>query len=359
MGVIKVILKILLVLILIVVLAAGVGIGLLTIFQYDPDDIENEEIVGTAELSPEQGKPIKVMTWNIGYAALGDNADFFMDGGKQVYTADEDRVRQNLDAMTDTVIEEDADIYFFQEVDREADRTYGINQYEEISRTLDEEAGAKYQKMSATNHKCLYVPFPIPPVGKVDSGIMTATCFRCQRADRIKLPCPFKWPVSTAMHKRCLLVTRVRLSGSDKYLVLINCHLEAYDNGTGKVEQTKLLRKVMMDEYNSGNYVMVGGDFNQTFDNVSLDEYPLFPGVWKPGTLSVSDFQPQFTAVMDNTVPTCRSLDKPYDGSTDHQFYMVDGFLVSDNIKVNSLETKDLGFINSDHNPVVMEMVLK
>lgn len=359
MGAIKVILKILLVLILILILAVGVGLGLLTIFQYSPDDVENEQIVGKAELSPEQGKPIKVMTWNLGYSALGDNADFFMDGGKGVYTADEARVRENLESMKDTVVEEDADIYFLQEIDRDADRSYHINEVDYMTRALDEEAGAKYQTMFANNFKVKFVPFPIPPVGEVDSGIMTASCFRCQRADRMQLPIPYKWPVSTAMLKRCLLVTRVRLSGSDKYLVLINCHLEAYDDGSGKVAQTKMLRKVMMKEYNSGNYVMVGGDFNQTFDNVDMEDYPTYPGLWQAGSISVSDFEPQFTAVMDNTVPTCRSLDKAYDGGIDHQFYMIDGFMVSDNIKVNSVETKDLGFVNSDHNPVIMEMVLK
>ena len=38
---------------------------------------------------------------------------------------------------------------------------------------------------------------------------------------------------------------------------------------------------------------------------------------------------------------------------------MIDGFVVSDNIKVKNIETLDLGFIYSDHNPVAMEFVLK
>lgn len=359
MGVIKVIFKIILVLILILILAAGVGIGLLTIFQYNPDDIENETLYGQAELSPEQGKPIKIMTWNIGYGALGDNADFFMDGGKSVYTADEARVRRNMENIREEILEEDADVYFIQEIDRESDRSRRINELREVRKTLDEEAGAKYQTMFASNFRTLYVPFPIPPIGKVDSGIMTASCFRCQRADRIKLPCPFKWPVSTVNLKRCLLVTRVRLSGSQKYLVLINLHLEAYDDGEGKIEQTKALHKIMKQEYDAGNYVVVGGDFNQTFDTVDMSDYPVFPGNWQAGLIHVSDFEPDFRPYMDNVVPTCRSLDKAYNGSMDHQFYMIDGFMVSDNVKVNSIETKDLGFISSDHNPVVMEFVLK
>lgn len=359
MGVIKVIFKILLVLILIAAFAVGIGLGLLTIFQYNPDDIESETLYGAAEISPEQGKPIKLMTWNIGYGALGDNADFFMDKGKHVYTADEARVRTNMENIKDTLINEDADIYFLQEIDVDSDRSRHINEVEQITKALDEEAGAKYQTMFANNYKARFVPFPIPPIGKVDSGIFTASCFRCQRADRINLPCPFKWPVSTVNLKRGLLVTRIRLSGSQKYLVLINLHLEAYDDGEGKIAQTKTLLDAMKKEYDMGNYVVAGGDFNQTFDNIDMSEYPVFPGNWQPGVISADDFMPAFSPAFDNAVPTCRSLDKPYNGSTDHQFYMIDGFVVSDNVKVNTVETKDLGFINSDHNPVVMEIELK
>lgn len=357
---IKTFFKILFVLILILVLAAGVGIGLLTIFQYNPDDSENLVLDGTAELSPEQGKPIKLMTWNIGYAALGDNADFFMDGGKKVYTADKDRVKQNLEGIKEVIIEEDADIYFLQEIDRDSNRSYHINELEEIKTALEEGAGAKYQTMFANNFKTLYVPYPIPPIGKVDSGIFTASCFRCQRADRIKLPCPFDWPISTVNLKRCLMVTRVRLSGSSKYLVLINQHLEAYDDGEGKKAQTEAMLKVMEQERNDGNYVIAGGDFNQIFSDVDMSAYPVFEGNWEPGILDVEEFLPDFTPIMDNTTPTCRSLDKPYTGDdANHQFYMIDGFVVSDNIKVKNIETMDLGFMYSDHNPVILEFILK
>ena len=65
---------------------------------------------------------------------------------------------------------------------------------------------------------------------------------------------------------------------------------------------------------------------------------------------------------MDDSIPTCRSLYKPYVGNdtsyTSFQHYMLDGFITSNNITVNSLETLDLGFKNTDHNPVVMKINL-
>ena len=43
----------------------------------------------------------------------------------------------------------------------------------------------------------------------------------------------------------------------------------------------------------------------------------------------------------------------------DFQFYMIDGFIVSNNIKVKKIKTKQLDFKNTDHNPVVLDIRLK
>ncbi len=64
------------------------------------------------------------------------------------------------------------------------------------------------------------------------------------------------------------------------------------------------------------------------------------------------------TAVMDNATPTCRSLDRPYDGSANFQFYMIDGFIVSDNVRIDTLETIDADFEFTDHNPVLLNATL-
>ena len=64
---------------------------------------------------------------------------------------------------------------------------------------------------------------------------------------------------------------------------------------------------------------------------------------------------------MDNTAPTCRSLDKAYTNTLkglspkkDFEFYMIDGFIVSSNVYVKEVRTIDKNFVNSDHNPVKM-----
>ena len=138
--------------------------------------------------------------------------------------------------------------------------------------------------------------------------------------------------------------------------MLINLHLEAYDDGEGKRAQTEQLMQIIEAEYRNGNYVIAGGDFNQTFEGAR--EYPVLDeAAWQPDVLSQSELPQGFSYVYDASSPTCRLLDKPYDGNRSHsQLYVIDGFIVSDNLKVNLVETVDLNFQHSDHNPVLLQV---
>ena len=94
-----------------------------------------------------------------------------------------------------------------------------------------------------------------------------------------------------------------RLEGSDKELVLINLHLEAYDDGDAKQIQTEELLKLLTTEYEKGNYCIAGGDFNQTFSEVDATKYPLIDSsYWQAGTLS-SDILPEAGGLPWMTAP--------------------------------------------------------
>ena len=187
-----------------------------------------------------------------------------------------------------------------------------------------------------------------------------------ESAERIQLPVPFSWPARLANLKRCLLVNRIPVADdrgqpSGRELVLINLHLEAYDSGAGKAEQTAFLRTVMQAESAKGNYVIAAGDFNQCFSNVDSSAYPQDADLWQPGQIDVSEFGPEWHFLMDHTHPTCRSLDRPYLGADpEHfQYYLIDGLIVSPNVDVETVETVHVGFVNSDHNPVIMRFALR
>jgi endonuclease/exonuclease/phosphatase family metal-dependent hydrolase len=338
------------------VLAFGILLLVLTAAEYRPEEIEDVTVSGNFSKTVSAGDSIRVLTWNVGYGALGDNADFFMDGGTHVMTADAERVKDNIGQIVTTVSEIDPDVIFFQEVDVDSKRSDHIDEVQTITDLF-----AGYQNAFANNYKCLYVPYPLPTLGKVDSGILTLSRFETTSALRMKLPCPFSWPVSVANLKRCLLVERIPVQNSDKELVLVNLHLEAYDDGAGKAAQTEELKELLEKELEAGNYVIAGGDFNQSFSNTDTSACPIVSeDMWQPGIIDTEDFSDALQFLADSSTPSCRSLDQPYEGADKDtfQYYMIDGFIVSSNLAVESLQTLDEEFRASDHNPVLLSVTL-
>ena len=341
------------------VVLLGGFVGYLSVTEYKPADTEALTPEGSAQAAVNTGDTVTVLSWNIGYGALGDNADFFMDGGKMVKSADEARLGQNLDAIQKTLTDNAPDVVFLQETDRASSRSCRVDEYDRVKTALNG-AGA-YQSVFANNYKAAFVPYPVPPIGKVDSGIATFSRFQISEASRVQLPVPFSWPVRTVNLKRCLLVSRVKVGNGDKELVLVNLHLEAYDDGEGKLAQTKMLAELLDAEAAKGNYVIAGGDFNQIFSSANGSAFPVYEGNWEAPQIDVRQFVGDWQFLMDEDTPSCRLLNKPYAGADKEsfQYYLIDGFIVSANLKVESFETLDLGFVNSDHNPVSLKVTLE
>lgn len=349
MKLLKGIFKLLGILVALVLLAAAALVGYLSLTEYKPAPVQTLTVTEAAlKDEPAVGDLLTVVSFNTGYAGLDRTQDFFMDGGMNVRPDSEKEVRSNLASMLGVLDGFDAQVILLQEVDENATRSYGINQKEYYRRGLAMNAAMAY------NYQCAFVPFPWPPIGRVSSGLVTLTELNVQSAERISLPVPFEWPVRIANLKRCLLVERVPMKDSDKELVIVNLHLEAFDNDEGKIAQTNQLLNLLLAEVEKGNYVIAGGDFNQKFPGA-----PDMPSVetdgWKPGLLS--ELPEGLSFVYDASHPTCRSLQKPYSGDrSTTQFFVIDGFILSDNLKVNHVETIDLNFQSSDHNPVLLQV---
>lgn len=348
----KKVFKIIGVILLIIVIVLAALLVFLTAREYRPDATEKVEVSAGSKVLNE-GDSFTVLTYNTGYAALSKDEDFFMDGGSKVRPDDKAVVEENLSGISSIMKEQDADFYFLQEVDRDAKRSYNIDELDYYEEALG------MTGMYACNFKCDFVPYPLPPIGKVEAGLVTMTDYEVSDATRIALPESFKWPVKTCNLKRCMLETRIPIQGSDKELVLINFHLEAYDSGEGKIAQSKMLSEKLQEEYDKGNYVIAGGDFNQTFEG--MDTYPILDTEnWMPGIIGSDDIPDSFSFAVSDNVPSCRLLSGPYSGNyEDSQVYVLDGFIVSDNLEIKSVENIDTDFEYSDHQPVRLEVTLK
>ncbi|MDO4816547.1 MAG: endonuclease [Bacillota bacterium] len=350
-------LKVFLIIIGAILLIAAGFIIWLSVNEYNPSEISEAKIENNEhfeEVRPYEGETISILSWNIGYAGLGQDSDFFMDGGDEVAAADRDQVSASLLGIFNTLYNCDnqSDIYILQEVDTDSSRTYNIDEKSYLG---------IYNTTFALNYSCPFVPYPIPPIGKVNSGLMTTTIFEIAKSERISLPCSFSWPVSAANLKRCMLVNYLPIEGSDKRLVVVNFHLEAYDDGEGKIAQTNQLKEFIQSEYEKGNYVIAGGDWNQVFPG-SLDLYPNeHEDLWVPGVITDDILPDGWSFAYDASTPTCRLLNQPYDptDTENTQYYVIDGFILSPNLELVNVETLDENFVFSDHNPVRLQVTLK
>jgi endonuclease/exonuclease/phosphatase family metal-dependent hydrolase len=327
---------------------------LATLSDYDPPDKEILNPVGASSVNQINMKKISLMTWNIGYGGLGEQMDFFYDGGNRV------RPTRNYYNECWTGIEafllenSEFDFMLLQEVDEKAKRSYRNNQVEKINGLFPE-----YQSVFAKNYDVLFVPVPVNnPMGKVVAGMMNLSKCKAITSERISFPGNFSWPKGIFMLDRCFIIQRFVVN-DEKVLTLINTHNSAFDDGELRAQQFKLLRNTALEEFAKGHYVIIGGDWNQNppgfnpslIQNGDLAGKNDLPNV--PDSFMPAGWQWAF----DPSTPTNRNVSVPYQrGQTSAT--ILDYFLISPNLELINIQTIDLGFEFSDHNPVVMEVGL-
>ena len=147
-----------------------------------------------------------------------------------------------------------------------------------------------------------------------------------------------------------------------KTLVLVNSHASAYDEGgIIRAQQMEMLFSFMEEEYKKGNWVIVGGDFNHVLGIEYKEAFPteqLIP-VWAY-VIDDSDLPDHFSIVKPENgfeESTCRSADSPYIEGINYST-IIDGFIVSDNVEAMA-NIYHTGYVESDHQPVVMAFTLK
>lgn len=333
-------------------------IGLFTIFlvystvnNYKPED--NIQIAKLKGHVIDVRDTLNVFNWNIGYSGLGDDMSFFYDGGDKTRTT-EQRTKENFNAILHELKSNDSiDFYLLQEVDLDSKRSYNINQFDSIADHFP-----NYSKFFAFNYKVDFVPVPPnDPLGKTRSGLVSFSMHEPFLVKRSAFKGNYSWPMGIFMLDRCYMVQRF-FTSNGKELLIINTHNSAYDDGSLRKEQMKLLREFLISEYNKGNYVVVGGDWNQmppnsTFGSEEYNDEHL------TRIRIDSDFMPKgWSWVSSEKIPTNRMINEVYNKETTITS-TIDFFLLSPNVESTALKVRDLQFKNSDHQPVIISFKFK
>jgi endonuclease/exonuclease/phosphatase family metal-dependent hydrolase len=361
-----------------VVAVAGYVIYVVATYDRIPDNepLEVRQLEGSADAERDTvlstGTEYTMLTFNIGFGAYDQPFSFFMDKG---YMADgtetvgvfsrarsELAAKDNTSAAIETALSENADIMLFQEVDRDADRSYRIDQAEAIEKSVEKSIpGITYASYASNFHTALLLYPPTKPIGKIsDSGILTLSRYEITSAVRRSYPVSGAFPTKFFDLDRCFAINRMPVEGTEKQLVLINTHMSAYDEGgTIRTAQMELLSGVLQAEYSAGNWVIVGGDFNHALGGSEKN----FMGEMKtPDWVQVFDesMLPEgfHMVIAENgtEVATDRDSSIPYEKGVNYEVTL-DGFIISKNITATSRNI-DANYKASDHNPVIMTFSL-
>jgi endonuclease/exonuclease/phosphatase family metal-dependent hydrolase len=203
-----------------------------------------------------------------------------------------------------------------------------------------------------------FVPVPLSnPLGAVKSGLLLSSKHKPTYVQRHRFDGNYSWPKSLVMLDRCFLVSAFPVHSGDT-LFVVNTHNTAYDDGGLRIRQMAQLKKWMELKYLNGNFIIIGGDWNQIPDGITNNYFGAYPSSENYSPLPVpKNFLPKgWRWVYDSSYPTNRGLDKPY--TADSYITVIDFFLVSPNIEPLQVETIPLNFINSDHEPVFVRFVL-
>lgn len=362
---------------LVIVLAAYI-IYLYASYHRIPDnqELQVEEISQNTEAGNEltTEKNYSALTYNIGFGAYTPDFSFFMDGGKSSWAKSKDSVKETIKGAGELVASKDPDFALVQEIDLDATRSYHVNEYSILKENIP-----AYNCVFAQNYDSAFLFYPFTqPHGKSKAGLALFSKYPITGSMRRS------FPISTSFTKffdldRCYSISRVPVDNG-KELVIFELHMSAYGNSDAIREgQIRMLSEDMQKEYEAGNYVICGGDFNHDLkaadtqskasdaDNNTQtgSEDSAEPESWAY-PFPRSELPEHFSFCLDqlsedekkNLWNSARNADMEYvPGET--YTVTLDGFIISDNVECTKYENVNTGYSYSDHDPVYMEFQLK
>jgi len=288
------------------------------------------------------GDVLNITVWNLGYGGLGRESDFVSDGGKHLFPPSRAAVQGNVAAINDLVGREQADVIIFQEI------AHGgpVNYWVDLKGTLDRTLSARSSVFFA-DFKTRLMPWPLA----MTHGQAIYSNHLIDGADVVPLPAE-DTAIFGVKRRYASVVARMPIAGSEHGWTIVSVHLAAFDPDAAV--RTRQLRELMtwaQGEYARGQHVVIAGDWNfqiaeTNFPNTTDERFLfwLFP--------FPQDALPQGWRIgADASVPSVRTNHQPYVPGENYTT-TIDGFIVSPNVAIESLAGVDLGFENTDHQPV-------
>ena len=210
-----------------------------------------------------------LLTYNIGYLSGMTN--------NRAVIREENYQHENMLIVQKHLNQLQPDILAFQEIDYQADRSFNVNQQNEIAKL-----GYNYVAQ-AVNWDVNYVPFPygLPAVhfGHIVSGQSVLSKYPIIEHRRVVLERVPATPYYQDAFYLDRLAQVVKIVVDQRKIVVINVHLESYDRATRGRQLQQVLK--LYERYSTTYPTLLVGDFNSDpayadpFINLVLD----IPGI--------------------------------------------------------------------------------
>jgi endonuclease/exonuclease/phosphatase family metal-dependent hydrolase len=231
-----------------------------TLTEDKQSEIINYSHSGVPPTTPET---FTIMTFNIGYLSGMFNNQSERRQNKAFFNKNMDSFLQRLKMIQ-------PDFIAFQEIDFYSHRSYYVDQLKTIAKSAGYPFAAK-----AVNWDKRYVPFPYwPPsvhFGRMLSGQAVLSRYPILNAQRIVLQKPAINPFYYNAFYLDRLVQVAKIKIDNRYLIILNTHLEAWCQETREQQAN-----VVLDIYRTykDNYpVLLMGDFNTVPPNAPQKRY--------------------------------------------------------------------------------------
>ncbi|MEE9273635.1 MAG: endonuclease/exonuclease/phosphatase family protein [Robiginitomaculum sp.] len=286
-----------------------------------------------------------ILNWNLGYAGLGKDSDFIMDGGKNLLPPSRKIVKKNLEGIQNILENNKADFHFFQEISKPDMLTLGVDVFTGVRKHLP-----NYDWFYSYDFRTFFIPTKY----SLKHGLALFSSIDANPVQVTRLP-EEPTRLSGLIKRHYHIQSTQFMDENGKEWVIANIHMSAFDKGgETRFKQAEALLTFAEKHYAEGRHVVIGGDWNMqlvptdfvyTTKKELLDWLAVFPhGKLKPG----------WQIAVDSSTPTVRSNERPYHKGKNYTT-IIDGFLVSPNVEVVNIHTINTDFVYTDHQPVLAE----
>lgn len=298
------------------------------------------ELLGAATETRLASDRLSVTTWNIGYGALGAESDFVADGGDHLLPPNRQVVDKNITGIVGGLNALNSDVVIMQEVAGASQLTRGANPLRAINASF-----AGRDNAFSNDFAIRFAPPPYSPRHGLYSSIGVEGAVR----EIIKLPLEPGYMLGVAKRRYHLHV--IRLPFPEGEWSIINLHLSAFDDGADiRRQQLHAVLEFAEKEYAAGRHVVVGGDWNLEFARPARPTTTTEEFLFWIHPFPENDLSEGWQIAVDATTPTVRTNERPYRRGENFTT-IIDGFVVSPNVAINSVETHDTDFQFTDHQP--------